>query len=169
MSESLGEIRLLVEQAIKSSRELTFELSPPILYDLGFESAVEWFGDYLQEHHGLQVIVQQDDHYKPMDNETMVLLFQMVRELMLNVAKHAQARQVEVSIRREGDNMVIDVTDDGVGFDCQQLPTSREKPRGFGLFSVRERIECLSGSLRIDSRPDRGTKVSLTVPVWQDN
>jgi PAS domain S-box-containing protein len=169
MSGSLGEIRLLVEQAIKSSRELTFELSPPILYDLGFESAVEWFGDYLQEHHGLQVIVQSDDQYKPMGNETMILLFQMVRELMLNAAKHARARQVEVSIRREGDNLHIDVADDGVGFDRQQLTTSREKPRSFGLFSVRERIECRGGSLRIDSRPNRGTRVSLTLPVWQEN
>ncbi len=169
LSGTLDDIRGLVEQSIKASRELTFELSPPILYDLGFESAVEWFGDYLQEHHGIQVIVGQDDHYKPMGNETMVLLFQMVRELMLNVAKHAQARQVEVSIRREGDDLVIDVTDDGVGFDYQQITASREQPRSFGLFSVRERIECLGGSLRIDSRPARGSKVSLTVPVWQDH
>lgn len=169
MSGSLDDIRLLVEQAIKSSRELTFELSPPILYDLGFESAVEWFGDYLEEHHGLRAIVRQDDQYKPMGNETMVLLFQVVRELMLNVAKHAQAHQVEVAIRREGNNLVIDVTDDGVGFDRQQLTASQEKPRGFGLFSIRERIECIGGSLRIDSRPDRGSRVSFTVPVWQDN
>jgi PAS domain S-box-containing protein len=169
VSGSLDEIRLLVEQAIKSSRDLTFELSPPILYDLGFESAVEWFGDYLQEHHGLQVIVRQDENYKPMGNETMVLLFQMVRELMLNVAKHAKAHQVEVSIRREGDNLVIDVTDDGAGFDRQQLTISREKPHCFGLFSVQERIECIGGSLRIDSRPGRGSRVSLTVPLWQDN
>lgn len=169
MSGSLDEIRQLVELAIKSSRELTFELSPPILYDLGFESAVEWFGDYLQEHHGLQVSVQADEHYKPLGNETMVLLFQMVRELMLNAAKHAQGQKVEVSIRRDGDNLLIDVTDDGVGFHRQQLETSREKPRGFGLFSIRERIECIGGSIRIDSRPNRGTRVSLTVPVWQDN
>jgi PAS domain S-box-containing protein len=169
VSGSLDEIRHLVEQAIKSSRELTFELSPPILYDLGFEPAVEWFGDYLQEHHGLQVTVFSDDQYKPLGNETMVLLFQMVRELMLNVAKHAQARQLEVSIRRVGDDLLIDVTDDGVGIDHQQLTTSREKSKSFGLFSVRERIECIGGSLRIDSRPNRGTRVSLTVPVWQDN
>ncbi|MFZ5447247.1 MAG: PAS domain S-box protein [Thermodesulfobacteriota bacterium] len=169
MSASMDEVRLLVEQAIKSSRELTFELSPPILYDLGFESAVEWFGDYLQDHYGLQAVVQQDDQYKPMGNETMVLLFQMVRELMLNAAKHARARRVEVSIRRDGDNLLIDVTDDGVGFNHQQLPASREKPRSFGLFSVRERIECIGGSLQIDSRPTGGTKVSLTVPVWRDD
>jgi PAS domain S-box-containing protein len=169
ISGSLAEIRKLVEQAIKSSRELTFELSPPILYDLGFESAVEWFGDYLQEHHGLQVTVRPDEHYKPLGHETMVLLFQMVRELMLNVAKHARAHQVEVSIRREGDNLLIDVTDDGVGVERQQLATSREISRSFGLFSVRERIECIGGSLRIDSWPNRGTRVSLSVPVWQDN
>ncbi|MEJ2672301.1 MAG: PAS domain S-box protein [Deltaproteobacteria bacterium] len=149
MAESLDEIRLLVEQAIKSSRQLTFELSPPILYDLGLESAVEWFGDYLQEQHGLQVIVQPDDHYKPLAHETMVLLFQMVRELMLNAAKHARARQVKVSIRRENDNLLIAVTDDGLGIDRQQLAPSQKRPRGFGLFSVKER--------------------SLTVPVWQNN
>ena len=168
-AETVNDIRLLVEQAIKSSRDLTFELSPPILYDLGFEAAVEWFGDYLQEHHGLKIIITPDEQYKPMANETMVLLFQMVRELMLNVAKHAQASQIEVAIRREDDNLVIDVTDDGVGFDSHRLDASREKPRSFGLFSIRERIECLGGSLQIDSRPDRGSKVSLTVPVWRDN
>ncbi len=166
---TVDDVRLLVEQAIKSSRELSFELSPPILYDLGFEAAVEWFGDYLQEHYGLKTVIKSDEHYKPMGNETMVLLFQMVRELMLNVAKHAQASQIEISIRREDGNLVIYVTDDGVGFDSQHLYNSREKPRSFGLFSVRERIECLGGSLLIDSRPERGSRVSLTVPVWQDN
>jgi len=165
----LDEIRELVEQAIKSGRALTFELSPPILYDLGFEAALEWFGDYLLEHHGLPVVVKTDDHYKPMGNETLVLLFQMVRELMLNAAKHARARHAEVSIRREGDNLLIDVADDGVGFDPDQLETRRGKPQSFGLFNVRERAHCIGGILRIDSRPGRGTKASLTVPVWQEN
>jgi len=169
MTESLIEVRQLVDQAIKSSRALIFELSPPILYDLGFEAAVEWFGDYLKEHHGLRVAVKPDGHYQPLNHETPVLLFQMVRELMLNAAKHARARQVEVSIRREGDLLLIQVADDGVGFDPERLSASREKPRGFGLFSVRERVACLGGRLRIDSRPGRGTQVSLVVPVWQDN
>jgi PAS domain S-box-containing protein len=166
---TLQEIRQLVEQAIKSSRELTFELSPPILYELGFESAIEWFGDYLHDHHDLQVVVNTDTHFKPMDNETMVLLFQMVRELMLNAAKHARASQIEVSIRRFDDNLLIDVSDDGLGFDHQQCGTPRDKPLSFGLFSVKERVECVGGSLRIDSRPGRGSTVSLTVPVWQDH
>lgn len=169
MTESLGEVRQLVDQAIQSSRALIFDLSPPILYDLGFEAAVEWFGDYLGEHHGLKVAVKPDGHYQPLNHETLVLLFQMVRELMLNAARHARAYQVEVSIRRDGEFLLVQVADDGVGFDPDRLAAPREKPRGFGLFSVRERVAGLGGSLRIDSRPGRGTQVSLAVPVWRDN
>jgi PAS domain S-box-containing protein len=169
VTESLDEIRKLVEQTIKSSRALTFEISPPILYDLGLEAALGAFGDYLQEHYGLQTTVKPDRHYKPMGHETMVLLFQMVRELMLNAAKHARARQVEVLIRREGDHLWIEVADDGVGFDRRRLPATSETPPRFGLFSVQERIECIGGSLRIVSRPGQGTRVSLSVPVWQEN
>ena len=169
LGETLDEIRHLVEQAIKTSRDLTFELSPPILYDLGFEAAVEWFGDYLKDRHGLQVTVKPDDHYKPMGIETLVLLFQIVRELMLNVAKHARARRVEVAIRRDRDLLLIDVADDGVGFDRRWLADGQSKPRSFGLFSVRERIECIGGNLIIDSRPGRGSRISLRVPVWEEN
>jgi PAS domain S-box-containing protein len=169
MTGSLGEVRQLVDQAIKSSRALIFELSPPVLYDLGLAAAVEWFGDYLKEHHGLQVAVQPDDPYQPLNIKTRVLLFQMVRELMLNAARHARARRAEVSIRRQGDLLLIQVTDDGVGFDPEALAASREKPRGWGLFSLRELVAGLGGTLRMDSRPGRGTQASLMVPVWQDS
>jgi len=169
LTETLQEVRQLVQQAIKSTRTLTFELSPPILYDLGLEAAVEWFGDYLHEHHDLKVEVKLDRQYKPMGNETVVLLFQVVRELMLNAAKHSRAKRIEVDIRRQDDNLLIDVADDGTGFDRKRLVDTRQKPRTFGLFSVRERLECIGGSLRIDSRPGRGTKISLMVPLWQDN
>jgi PAS domain S-box-containing protein len=169
MTESLGEVRQLLDQAIKSSRALISELSPPVLYDLGLAAAAEWFGDYLQEHHGLQVAVKPDGNYKPLHHETLVPLFQMVRELMLNAARHARARRAEVSIRRQGESLLIQVADDGVGFDPEALAPSRERPRGFGLFSVRELIAGLGGSLRIDSRPGQGTQVSLAVPVWQDH
>jgi signal transduction histidine kinase len=93
----------------------------------------------------------------------------MVRELMLNAAKHARARRIEVQIRREGDNLLIIVADDGVGFDREGLAATREKPRSFGFFSVRERIECVGGRLGIDSRPGQGTRISLIVPLLQDH
>jgi PAS domain S-box-containing protein len=164
----LDEVRHLIEQTIKTTRSLTFELSPPILYDLGFEAAVEWFGEHLQDQRHLQVEVMKDNQPRPIDSETRVLLFKAVRELMINAAKHAQAQHLQVAITREGKDLLIKVMDDGVGFDVAQIEAPSVKTRGFGLFSIRERLQHIGGRLQVDSEPGRGTKITLTVPLWQE-
>jgi len=159
----MDEIRRLIEQTIQYTRSLTFELSPPILYDLGFEAAVEWLAEMMQEQHGLRIEVQTDKGPKPLDDEIRVLLFQAVRELLVNVIKHAQATRVRVGIGREGTSLRIKVEDNGVG-----LPVSLDAPlagRGFGLFSIRERLKYLGGHLEAESEPGQGTRVSLVVPL----
>jgi PAS domain S-box-containing protein len=162
----LDEVRHLLEQTIKTTRSLTFELSPPILYDLGFEAAVEWFAEHLQDQHHLEVKVLKDKQPRPMDAETRVLLFKAVRELMINVAKHAQAQHLQVAIGREGPDFEVQVIDDGVGFDPAQIDTPAVKTRSFGLFSIRERLRHIGGRLEVESAPGQGTRVSLTVPLW---
>ena len=82
----------LIEQTIDYTRSLTFELSPPILYDLGFEAAVEWLGELLQEQYGIRLKVAADRNPKPLSDEIRVLLFQLVRELLVNVVKRSQAQ-----------------------------------------------------------------------------
>lgn len=168
LAAPLDEIRQLVEQAIKSSRTLTFELSPPILYDLGFEPAVEWFGETLEDQYNLTVAVRRDDRPKPMPNEIRVLLFKAVRELMVNAAKHAQARKLMVDIAREGPLLKIEVTDDGIGFDPAQLEQPGGAARGFGLFSIRERLKHIGGRLEVDSALGRGTRITLWAPLWEE-
>jgi signal transduction histidine kinase len=160
----LDEIRRLMEQMIQYTRSLTFELSPPILYDLGFEAAVEWLAELFQKQHGLKIEVQTDKHPKPMDDEIRVLLFQVVRELLMNVVKHAQAHQVMVDIGREADNLLIRVADDGVGMAATPgaLPGNTA---GFGLFSIKERLKYLGGQLQVAPNPGGGTKVTLVVPL----
>jgi len=159
----MDEIRRLVEQTIQYTRSLTFELSPPILYDLGFEAAVEWLAEMMQEQHGLRIEVQAAKGPKLLNDEIKVLLFQAVRELLVNVIKHAQASRVRIAIGREGQDMRIKVEDNGVG-----LPISLDAPlggRGFGLFSIRERLKYLGGHLKAESEPGQGTRVTLTVPL----
>ena len=159
----MDEIRQLVEQTIQYTRSVTFELSPPILYDLGFEAAVEWLAEMMQEQHGLRIQVQAAKGPKLLNDEIRVLLFQAVRELLVNVIKHAQASQVRISIGREAKNMFIKVEDNGVG-----LPVSLDAPlagRGFGLFSIRERLKYMGGHLEAESEPGQGTRVTLTVPL----
>jgi PAS domain S-box-containing protein len=163
LAAPMDEVRRLIEQTIQYTRSLTFELSPPILYDLGFEAAVEWLAELVQNQHAMHIEVQLDKHPKPMGDEIRVLLFQAVRELLVNVVKHAKANQVLVSIAREGKDIRIQVADDGVG-----LGIPADAPlggTGFGLFSIRERLKYLGGHLKVESEPGKGTKVTLVVPL----
>ncbi len=164
LTSPMDEIRRLIEQTIQYTRSLTFELSPPILYDLGFEAAVEWLAELIQTQHGLRIEVHLDANPKPMNDELKVLLFQAVRELLVNVVKHAKATRVAVYLSREGEDLFIKVIDDGVGL---QLPASGAAPRpgGFGLFSIKERLKYLGGHLEMESQPGQGTQVTLVVPL----
>lgn len=162
---SLDEIRGLIAEIIKSTRSLTFELSPPVLYELGLEAAVEWLVRQAREQHGLTTEFRNDRRPKPVDNDVRVLLFQAVRELLVNVAKHAHANKVKVSTRRVGDEIRVSVADDGVGFDTSRASSQGYASGGFGLFSIRERMGHIGGYLKIESTPGRGTRISLVAPI----
>lgn len=163
--KTLEEIRELVEQSIQYTRTLTFELSPPILYELGFQAAVEWLAEQIQEKHGIRVSVDGDEAVGPLSDDIRMLLFKAVRELLLNVAKHAHARQTTVIIRQEGEGLRIMVADDGEGFDVSLLEGPAGSTRGFGLFSIRERLSHFGGWLEINSQPGEGTTAILHTPL----
>ena len=162
---ALDEIRGLIAEIIKSTRSLTFELSPPVLYELGLEAAVEWLVRQAREQHGLTAEFRDDRRPKPVDNDVRVLLFQAVRELLVNVAKHAHANKVKVSTRRVGDEIRVSVADDGVGFDTSRASSQGYTSGGFGLFSIHERLGHIGGYLKVESTPGRGTRVSLVAPI----
>jgi signal transduction histidine kinase len=144
---------------------LTFELSPPVLYELGFEAAMEWLVRQMREQHGLSTEFRGDGQTKPLEDNVRVLLFQAVRELLVNVAKHAQARNVTVSTQMAGDEIRVDVEDDGVGFDVSQAGSHDYKTGGFGLFSIRERLGHIGGYLNVESKPGVGTRITLVAPI----
>jgi PAS domain S-box-containing protein len=163
--EELKEIRDLIAQAVESTRSLTFELSPPILYELGFGPAVEWLLRQIRQQHGLSTEFTDDELPKPLDDDIRVLLFQAVRELLVNVVKHAKAGSVKVSTQRVDDQIQISVEDDGVGFDVRRLYSQDRMGGGFGLFNIRERLDHIGGHLDITSRTGKGTCVTLLAPI----
>jgi PAS domain S-box-containing protein len=163
-AKHLAEVRELIEKMIQDTRSLTFELSLPVLYELGFEAAVEWFAKHVRSQHGIMVDVQKDMVPIPMDDEIKVLLFRSVRELMINIVKHAQARNARVTIRRENDGVNIEVEDDGVGIKDVLRDPRLKSNGGFGLFSIRERLHYLGGRVQVESEAGRGTRISLMVP-----
>ena len=158
----LDKIRELLEDVIKKTRSLTFDLSPPVLYELGLEAALEWLAEQFQEEYGITCKFESDRMPRSLGDDQRGVLFMAARELLINVAKHAQARTVRISIRRESNEVHIEVQDDGVGFNSFEV---ERRAKGFGLFSLRERLTYLGGCVEIESAPGSGTRVTLIAPM----
>jgi PAS domain S-box-containing protein len=162
---SIDEILELIEETIADTRSLTFELSPPVLYELGLVPALEWLSRKIQEDHNIATRFHDDGQPKPLDEDFRVVVFQAVRELLLNVVKHARASHAQVLLRRDADALRVIIEDDGIGFDLSKLSAEREAARSFGLFNVQERVEYLGGRLKLRSEPGRGTRITLIAPL----
>lgn len=167
LRNQVNEVREVLEQAIQSTRNLTLELSLPILYETGLEKAVEWLAEQFQRQYGITIVVNHDALPKPLSEGARVLLFRLVRELLTNVVKHSQASRAEISFQRQGDYLNIRLQDNGIGFDAAQKTPFAADTGGFGLFSVRERLRHLGGFLEVHSIPGEGTKISIVVPLHQ--
>jgi PAS domain S-box-containing protein len=162
---STDEILDLMEQTIDYTKSLTFQLGTPILYEEGLEAALKWLGYQFQKQLGLVFRFEDDLRPKPLSDETRILLYQAVRELIINVARHAKARNVKVSIQRDYKNMQIDVEDDGIGVDTTKIDPYAKATGSFGLFTIHERLKYLGGHFKFASKPGLGTKATIIVPL----
>ncbi len=162
----IEEISVSVEKVIQETRTLTFELSNPILYELGFEAAVaEWLDERVQVKFGIATEFYDDELPKPLDDDLKAMLFRNTRELLTNCIKHANAGKIRVSIRRIDDSIEVAVEDNGVGFEPTEVRSTASKKAKFGLFSIRESLENLGGYFKIDSKPGAGCKAVMTAPL----
>ena len=164
-ADALTDIRELIEQTIQDTRSLTFELSPPVLYELGLEAALAWLVSQIQKKHGLRIGLKDDGQPKPLDNGCRVIAFRAARELLFNIVKHAQAKSASISIRRDDDAVRIDIEDDGIGFNASEFESFEAGSMGYGLFSVRERLHPLGGRMKIHSEPGCGARVTIVLPL----
>jgi PAS domain S-box-containing protein len=162
LRDRLDEIRSHWQTAMAYTRSLTAELSPPVLYELGFEAALNWLVEQQQSlSETLEIDFETDGPPEPPTEELRVTLFQAVRELLVNIVKHAGARRAKVALSATGSGLSLVVEDDGAGFDSQKRKPDVE----FGLFSIGQRLEALGGSMEVDSAPNRGTRVKLFAPL----
>lgn len=166
--ERVSEVQGLVEEALEQTRSLTYELSPPILYQLGLEAALKWLAEKFARQHRFRVTFSRLGESAALDEETSVVLFSAVRELLVNVAKHAQARVVDVRLRWFEDSIEVLVHDDGRGFASHVAANGAgvsESRDGFGLFNIQERVSDLGGRLRLRSEPGKGAAVKIRLPL----
>jgi PAS domain S-box-containing protein len=154
----LDRLIALLTEAIRATRSLTLDLSPPILREEGLRATLEWLALRMQETHGLRVHVEAPARAKVTVPDLRLLLFQLVRELLFNAVKHAGVQEAHVRARRRAGRIEVVVADAGRGFD----PAGAD---GFGLRTMRERLDLLGGTLDVRSRPGAGTVATITLPT----
>ncbi|OGR52383.1 MAG: hypothetical protein A2049_00465 [Elusimicrobia bacterium GWA2_62_23] len=161
----INDLSSFIDEAILATRSLTFQLASPILYELGLESALERLAEDMRKRYGLRVQFSGDGRNKPLPTETSVMIFKAVRELLMNAVKHAKASEVKVSVRGAAGKIAVTVRDNGRGFNAAAAAGYGTDRRGFGLFSIREKVSHLGGAFRLSTRPGAGTLAVITAPL----
>lgn len=154
------EVKQLNSQAIRAIRDLAMGLRPSMLDDLGLEPALQWQGREFSRHTGVPSTVQVEGVLDDLSDAQRTCIYRIVQEAFTNCARHAQARSVLVSVRSDGDRVVVVVQDDGVGFNVR----SRSRA-GLGLLGIEERVQALDGTVKISSEPNKGTTVRVQIPT----
>jgi two-component system CheB/CheR fusion protein len=162
--EQMHEVRARIGEAISMTRRLTVDLSPPVLQNEGMAESLQWLVTHMKDMHGFDVDLKVDGELRISRHELRVLLFQLVRELLFNVVKHAGVTHARVHLGEDRGHVVIHVSDDGQGFDATRTRQAPSGDGGFGLANARERLKLFGGSLEIDSAPGAGTRVTAIAP-----
>jgi PAS domain S-box-containing protein len=159
------ELHGMLVHAMRATRTATFDLRSPLPQQLGLKAALQALGDRAQRACGLQVCIDGDMPALPVPEPVLSIVFRVVRELLLNIQKHAHARNVHITLRSFDDQLMIAVVDDGCGFDAQHQPRQFTAEGGFGLVSAEAQMQAIGGRLRIESQPARGTLATVTLPL----
>lgn len=169
LHKALSEISRSLGNMIADTTSLSFDLSSPLLHDLGFEAAVaQWLYDEIEKKYGIETEFRDDGQTKPLDDDVRILVFRDVRDLLGNVARHSHATKVKVSIDRVDRRIRIVIEDDGVGFDPVEVASQAAARSEFGLFGIQAKLAHLAGHLEIKSAPGCGCKVTIIAPLKRE-
>ncbi|RPI22063.1 MAG: PAS domain S-box protein [Acidobacteria bacterium] len=170
---AIGRVNRLLDQALSTSRTLTAELNPPVLQVGNLSEVLEWLAGWAKEKYGLTVELRLNQGVDVGAQEIRVFIFQAVKELLLNVVKHAKADRATIEIQQSPpDQIAVIVSDQGAGFDSSlsgAIPNDSSVGAGFGLFRITERLEYLGGLMEVASSPGQGTRVTLIAPCHLAN
>ncbi|MGE5296832.1 MAG: PAS domain S-box protein, partial [Solirubrobacterales bacterium] len=163
LEATAAEVEHMIKDAIDKSRSLSHELSPAIMHHGDFAETIRWLANEVQARHGLVVHVQIDGEVRVESHAIKSLLIRAVQELLFNVVKHAHVKEARIDVRQYDHRIGLSVSDFGRGFNPQSL----EQTVGFGLLSIRERVQLLRGRMKIKSLPGRGSRFSIIVPAGE--
>jgi signal transduction histidine kinase len=161
----LAEMQRLIDETVHSVRTLSVDLSPPVLENEGLPEALRWLALQVQERYGLAVAIGIEGNCHVTDQHLRTMIFQIVRELLFNVVKHAGVDEAWITLSCKEDVLSVIVKDKGAGFDAAVFAASDQAPTGFGLTGIGSRLDLFDGHLSIESAPGAGTVATVTLPL----
>jgi PAS domain S-box-containing protein len=156
----LSQMLVMLDASVAATRRISSDLRPLVLDDLGLGPAIEWVVQNFRQRTGIPCELEVEEDLE-LEEPFATAVFRIVQESLVNVGKHARASQAWVRVAREEDAMVLEVRDDGIGFET----ASPRKPQSLGLVGLRERAHLLQGEVTLESRPGQGTTVCARIPV----
>lgn len=163
--EMVKDLEATLDDSIAACRSLTAGLNPPILHQAGLVPALEWLCRSMKEKHGLVVRLHAAEDLSMEREDFRILLFEAVRELLFNVAKHAGVHEARVGLKHRGENFEVTVSDKGKGFDPVKISARPVSKCGLGLYSIGERLDLLGGKLEIEAAQGKGAFFRMTLPI----
>jgi PAS domain S-box-containing protein len=161
VKRKIGEMVAMTDETIEAGRRIVADLRPPILDDLGLVPAVQWYAEQLGKRAGLRIHLLTAGGEPALDPRLAIAGYRIAQEALTNVARHAQARNVEVRIAVDGGHLVLEIRDDGCGISA----SAASDPRSFGIAGMRERVRGRGGTLEISGAHGGGTVVRATIPI----
>lgn len=164
LDERIDEIYTLSETSVAMTRTLVSELDPLALQEGGFDAGLEWLAQHLHERYEFAVTLHGLEDCPELSPALSILLLQCLQELLFNVVKHAGVNQATLTLKKTGTGVDFTLSDDGHGFVVPPDDLDEPRQEGFGLQSVRRRLEPFGGTLQVSSSPGDGTRVTITLP-----
>ena len=165
IGDRLTETSWLADQTLERVRELSFDLRPSILDELGLVETLDWYVERFAKRLNIEASFEAVGLEERLPAEIETVIYRVAQEGLTNIAKHAQAQRISLALKRSESKVSVTIEDDGQGFDWQKVAGSEFPDRGVGLLGMRERASVVGGRLRVRSRPGQGTRLYVELPA----
>jgi len=169
LRQRVNDAQQLATVLLDNLRKVIWDLRPSILDDLGLIPAIRWYAQTNLGKNGVQVDVERREETMRLPTHLETMLFRILQEAVSNILRHANASQVSIDLRPEGDQIVLEVRDNGRGFDVEKARGEAMTQKQLGLLGMQERVSLVNGTIKVDSTPGGGTTLRVYVPLLLEN
>ncbi len=157
----------LIDKTIDQVRNLSLNLRPSLLDDLGLSPSLKWYIEKGKNRSNLNIEYIFDFDQEKINKDLAIVIFRIIQESIINIIKHAQAKNVFLEVKEEEKNIIINIKDDGIGFDAENIWEKVKEGRALGILGIKERVELFNGKMELKSKRGEGTEIRVVLPFLE--